>query len=754
MSTSLSFFRTVRICFFLGCVCNVCIPEAIGQTPLAFNSRPKIGLTLSGGGAKGLAHIGILKAIDSAGLQVDYITGTSMGSIIGSLYASGYSADSIEKIARKIDWDLMLSNQSSLRNIAMEEKGEYGKYDLELPWVNHFFRLNTGVLEGQELWLKFSELLFSIHQIKDFSQLPIPFKCIATDVSTGEAVVLDSGELVSAIRASMAIPSVFTAVDYDGKRLVDGGVVRNFPVRDVRDMGAQIVIGSNVSQGLLAGDKVNNALQVLLQVAFFREAEDTKLEVPLCDIYVKTPLEKFNMGSFSQADEIMDAGIEEGRKLYPRLKKLADSLNAIYGPPPPRKALPRTDSVFITEYEVRGLRHTTENFFVHSMGLLTHRRYSPKDLSQMIRREAGTRYYNRIVYFLDTLENNDTKIIFDVTENPLSFGKVSLHYNQFSGISAILNLTTRDFFTPSSRSLATINIGENFRIRGEHLQYLGRGRRFAAALSTQFDQFNITSYNDTREAGLFNQNYFVSDFRFGYSTNRNLTLGLGTRFEWIRDKPSISSTLVFKGTDNFASSYIYIKHNSLDRPIYPKKGVKAELEGDWVYRQHPDVQLHINNQDMDTAVSTGPYPRLMFHLESYTPLGRRSTLLLNLQSGINFRYQGNILNEYSIGGLTPLFHNQIMFSGLREGSFYSAGLAAAQLGFRYQLYSNIYLTGRANMLFNNLVSKSRFYSSPDFLSGYALTFTYNFALGPLELSTMYCDQWKRVMGYVNIGIPF
>src|ERR1700750_1934639 len=123
---------------------------AFSQTN-SLSQRPKIGLTLSGGGAKGLAHIGILKAIDSAGLKIDYVTGTSMGSIIGSLYAVGYSGDSIEKIARTIDWDVILSNQSSLRNIIMEEKSEYGKYDLELPWVNHWFRLSTGVLEAQEL---------------------------------------------------------------------------------------------------------------------------------------------------------------------------------------------------------------------------------------------------------------------------------------------------------------------------------------------------------------------------------------------------------------------------------------------------------------------------------------------------------------------------------------------------------------------------------------------------------------------------
>ncbi|MEJ0083954.1 MAG: patatin-like phospholipase family protein [Puia sp.] len=204
------------------------------------------------------------------------------------------------------------------------------------------------------MWLKFSELLFPVYKIKNFDSLDIPFKCIATDISTGQAVVLDSGELVSAVRASMAIPSVFTAVEYNGRLLVDGGIVRNFPVKDVRQMGAQFVIGSNVTASLLPANKVNNAIQVLLQVAFFREAEDTKLEVPLCNIYVQTPLEKYTMGTFSQANEIIDSGIEEGRRLYPQLKKLADSLNALYGNDSNYKELPDLRSVKISSYEVNG----------------------------------------------------------------------------------------------------------------------------------------------------------------------------------------------------------------------------------------------------------------------------------------------------------------------------------------------------------------------------------------------------------------
>jgi NTE family protein len=286
-----------------------------------------------------------------------------MGAIIGGLYAIGYSADSIEKMAHRIDWDLMLSNQSALSSMLMTEKEEYGKYAIELPWQNHNFRLPSGVLEAQELWLKLAEMFSPVAHEKDFSKFNIPFKCISTDISTGEAVVLSKGEIVSALRSSIAIPSIFTALEMNGRKLVDGGIVRNFPVRDVKEMGADIVIGSNVATGLYSSSQKLNALQILFQVAFFREAEDRKHEVPLCDIYVPIPLENYTMASFNQAEDIIQVGLEEGRKLFPRLKKMVDSLDRIYGKRPlVKQRLPDPGTSRITAYEVRGLKFTTSHF--------------------------------------------------------------------------------------------------------------------------------------------------------------------------------------------------------------------------------------------------------------------------------------------------------------------------------------------------------------------------------------------------------
>jgi NTE family protein len=719
--------------------------------------RPKIGVVLSGGGAKGLAHIGILKAIDSAGLKVDYITGTSMGSIIGAMYAIGYSGDSIQKVMHGINWDLILSNQSSMRSLIMEEKDEYSKYDIELPWVNHWFRLSTGVIEGQELWLKFAEVFRPVYNIKDFSKFSIPFKCIATDVSTGEAVVLDTGEIVSALRSSMAIPSVFTAIEYGGHKLIDGGVVRNFPVRDVRDMGANIVIGSNLSGPLKTSKEVTNALQVLLQVAFFREAADTRTQIPLCDIYVSQPLEKYGMGNFGEAQQIVNEGLEEGRRLYPRLKHLADSLNAIYGPQEiVKNRLPAVHPVKVSSFEVKGLFNTNEGFFIQSMGLETNHYYTADNLSRMVRRAFGTRYYNRITYSLEPQPDGTSRIVYEVEENPLTFAKIGLNYNQFSGISAILNLTSRNFFTPTSRSLVTMNLGQNFRIRGEHLQYFSRRANFAFVLGTQFDNFRITTYNSKyKEAGLYSQNYWKTDAHFGYSTNRDLTFGIGGRFEYVDYDPSITSSLEFKGRNNFATGYFFVRSNTLDRPLYPRKGIKFEAEADHVFPQTPNVD-YFNSAvtRTDTSFSSASYERFLLNFDQYVPLSEKYTLLLHAQGGLNLHYKNNIMNEFSIGGMTSQFHNQVTFAGLREGTFYSSSIAEGVLGLRYQLFANVLITGRANVLFNNFVNKSNFFTTPDFLSGYALTFTYNFALGPLELSMMYSDQSKSVLGYLNIGIPF
>lgn len=729
--------------------------QLLSQKP----GRPRIGVTLSGGGAKGLAHIGILKAIDSAGLKVDYITGTSMGSIIGSLYAIGYSADSIEKIARKIDWDILLSNQSTLRSLVMEEKDEYGRYAIELPWVNHGFRLPSGVLEGEELWLKFSELFYPVHDVKDFTKFSIPFKCIGADVATGEAVVMDKGEIVTAIRASMAIPSVFTAVENDGRKLVDGGVVRNFPVRDVREMGADYVIGSNVALGLLPKEKLTNALQILMQIAFFKESEDNRKEIKLCDVYIPHPIENYNAGSFGKAEELLELGLKEGRKIFPQLKKLADSLNAIYGPPTiVKNRLPKMDSIYVSDIEVKGLNKTTLDFFTHMMGFYSNKKYTSASISKMVRKVFGTRYYTRIVYSLNTMPDGKVRMVVEVVENPTTFAKLGIHYTKFTGIGLLANLTTRNFFFPHSRSLATVNIGQAIRARAEHLQYLGRGKNIALLMGFQYDRLEMPSYVDYKRDGLYRTQFFKVEAKTQFSASRKVTVGIGERYEWIKYTPSVESEFEIDGKNDFLTSFGYFQLNTLDRYAFARRGWKIDAEFGIVSNQDPNVSFFIDGQKIGNLDSFGirynNFQKATLNVEAYLPITSRLTFQTLFQSGVNFNYNQNLMNDFMIGGMTKLFRNQIIFAGLEEATVSSPSVAALQFGLRYQMFNSFYVIARSNGLVNDFLGDNNYFRKPEFLSGHALSLAYNFALGPLELSAMYSDQSKKVQTFISIGISF
>ncbi|MCB9354276.1 MAG: patatin-like phospholipase family protein [Lewinellaceae bacterium] len=721
--------------------------------------RPGIGLTLSGGGAKGLAHIGILKAIDSAGLKIDYITGTSMGSIVGGLYALGYSADSIEKMARALDWDELLTNQISLRALIMEEKGEYGKYAIELPLLSDGFRLPTGVLESQEMWLKLQEFFAPAYNIRDFDKMPIPFRCIGTEVGTGNALVLRNGNLVTAIRASMAIPTVFTAVEVDGCALVDGGIVRNFPVSDVRDMGAGFVIGSSVSSGLLPQEKLTDAAQILMQVIFLEDGLQHSEQAELCDIYIENDLEDYTAGSFNRSDEIIDLGLAEGRRWYPVFQRLADSLDARYGKPfSLGRKMPRVDSVFISSYEIRGLRRTKESYFTKMMGFETGRYYNVARLASRVRNVFGTRYYQRVLYTLEPQDDGSARIIFDVVENAPTQAKLGLHYNTFSSISLITNLTTRNLFMPASRSLVSLALSENFRARGEHLQQFGARNQLALIGSLQFETFGFTTFRKFTVEGLKRQNFFKSEVRVQLSANRRFAIGTGWRYEWIKYKPSITAPLDVRGNFTLHNAIGYLSYNTLDDAVLPRKGLKMDMETGYVFGQSPRLLYYSAGEPILNPDSLGyrfdAYPRATLDIQWYAPLSEKVVFLLHHQTGLNFDYRQGVLNAFAVGGLVSQFRNQITFAGLQEATIYTPSVAALQLGVRYNVAGSLYLVASTNSLIHNFVSRQEGLPTGDFLTGHALSLNYSTPVGPIEVSAMYSDQSKKVGTYVNLGLKF
>ena len=735
--------------FFLAIFCVVSLNVSAQE-----NHRPKIGLTFSGGGAKGLAHIGILKAIDSAGLKVDYITGTSMGAIVGGLYAAGYSGNEIEKLAGEIDWDVLLSNNIPLDVLSMEEKDQYKRYAVELPFINKRIKLlQTGYIKGQELNAKFAELFFHVYNVRDFNKLPIPFKCMATDLETGKLVVLDTGNITSALRSTMAIPSVFSAVTRDDKKLVDGGLVRNFPVKNVKEMGADFVIGSNVTNGLSKIEKIKNPVDVLLQMAFFKESEDFKEELPLTNIYIHMPLEKYNTASFGAVDEIMAEGIQTGLAYYPQFKKLADSIDALGAAPPKIEKPFYNKPVYITEYNVTGLKLTSVRFFVHLMNFDDHRYYTAAQISKSIRRANGSMYYSGITYTLEPLGKDSARIFFSVEENPVTFLKAGIYYTKFRGINANLDITSRDFFVKNSRSMIAVSLGESLQMEAEHLQWLGRIKNIAFVANVKADIQDINTYENYRIDGAYKQKFFRGSLNFQNSGSSRFTAGTGTAVENIRYSPTINSVKEARGNFNSIRTYVYLKYNSLNQPLYPTRGLKLNTEFGYVYNQKPNVQFFENGVQVADA-NFDNFSRLNFDGSMFTKINSRFTMLTDLQLGINLTDKPNVLHNFQVGGINGNFRNQVRFVGLPEASVNSSAVAALQLGLRYSVVNNAYIIGRANLLFKDFATTKISTSAGTWLTGYALTFAYKTPIGPLELSAMYSDQSRKLQTYVLFGIPF
>ncbi len=723
-------------------------------------SRPKIGVTLSGGGAKGFAHIGILQALDSAGLKVDYITGTSMGSVVGGLYAAGYSGDSIEALSRRIDWNLLFSTAPQLEAIRIEEKDEFNKYVLEVPVKKGKISIGTGIIEGQELWLKFAELFHPVYNVTDFSKLSIPFKCIGTDLSTGDAVVMDKGNIITCIRASMAIPSVFTPVEYQGKILVDGGVVNNFPVLDVKAMGADLVIGVNLNKGLDKAQDLETIFDILLQLAFFKDADYFEKHRKECDIYILPELRGFSTGDFARAGSIIDIGKACGRSYYPLFKRIADSLNARYGAKTFIKdRLPQEKKIRIDSYSVVGLKKTTSKFFFGLLGLKDSTEFSHQKFAEAIRMVYGSRYYKKISYDFKQNSAGQTELRFLVEENALTAMKFGLNYNSFTDLSLILNLTARDLLLKESRALVSFALSENPRLNVEYFKFIGKRRRFGTNLSYYKEGIDYPVYNDFDLSETMRSNYSNFDVRIQYALNHNSYIGISQQFNDSKLKTVETPEYVFKTKDSYYHTYLSYYLNDVDKKYFTTSGWKIRAEGGYVFAQdfeHSISQDGAESRSDSALFSSDDYVRLFLKADHFTPLNSRFVLQENFTGGYISVDRPFPTNGFQIGGIGENIANQIQFAGLSDTEVKTELAASLQLALQYKISKTVYITGRVNggmYNFHNQTSNTAS-ATQNFLTGYALTLGLSSPIGPIEITTMYCDQDGRLRTNLNLGFRF
>lgn len=725
---------------------------------LPAQERPKIGLTLSGGGAKGLAHIGILKAIDKAGLKIDYITGTSMGSIVGALYAAGYSADTIEYIALNTNWSALLSNKSPLRSFALEEKDEIDKYAIELPVQKGKFKLPSGMLVSEELWLTLEELFFPVHNIQNFNKFNIPFRCVASDIETGEAVILDSGNIVEAVRASMSMPSIFTPVEINNKHLVDGGLVINFPVKEVIDMGADFVIGSTVHNGLRPAEELETAMDILYQATFFKESSDYKSELKLCNVLIKHDLPAYNSGSFNSANEIIYFGELVGQKYVETFRKIADSLQARYPDTIMyRHRLPKSTTPVFSQVRVNGLKKTEYRFLINRMAMDENpdRKISAQMLSQDIRKAFGTRYYKKISYSLKDVDSACSILHLHVEENPMAVVKGAINYNSFLGASLIVNLTVRNFFLSNSRTILKINISQNPKLDINTHLFLGKHIRRGLTLGMYGEATNYNNFTKGVSNSVYTYGYLIPDINYNHTLGNTIMIGVGQSYHLHWLSSSVSEAIDLAGKNSFFESYFFVKSNTLNRVNFATSGNKFLFKIGYNYLQNQTLAGSYFDPDNVPTLNKNDYIRTIFKLEQYTALSHKLTLLTNVYAGISLFNINTPFNNFILGGTSEMNYNQLPFIGLYENEVSSSNTIFGLIGLQYHIAKNFYGKARFNTGYMNLNPENlQNTDNRNFYDGYGLSLGYKSILGPMELTAMRSDNTGVTRLYLNVGYFF
>ena len=402
---------------------------------IANQEDKKIGLVLSGGTAKGLAHIGILKVLDEEKVPIEYVTGTSMGSIIGGMYSVGYTPDEIEEIAVSMDWMSLFNDKIERKDKGAVRNSIEDKNSTVIPIKNFMPKLPSGVVGGKTASQRLNELFYGALGVEDFKKFPRKFAAVATDLESGEGVMIDKGSIATAVRESLSIPSVFAPIR-DGKRLyIDGGVVRNLPVQDVKVLGADYTIGVNVGDGFTKRDESKmNLIDVISDATTIAGRQEVERQIRMLDLYMKPDLEKFESYDFSKVKDIIAAGEAVARANINEIRKLSNP--ELYEKlEEKRKEFRQTwkDEYNITGIVIDGNKKYTrayfDKFFPKKLGTLTR-----LDMEKIVNNIYQNGDFTTVYY-----EVKDNDLIINVQEKPSDYLTLSGNIN--------------------NEDLATVNVG-------------------------------------------------------------------------------------------------------------------------------------------------------------------------------------------------------------------------------------------------------------------------------------------------------
>ena len=557
--------------------------------------RPRVGLVLSGGAAKGIAHIGAIRVLEEAGLPIDVVTGTSMGSIVGGLYAIGYTPEMMTQIMGEQDWTALLTDATPRNVLDIERRVESGETLLSVPVQGGGVTLPSGVVQGQRILELLARLTWPYHGVDDFTRLPRPYAALVMDLRTGEAVRLTSGSLPLAIRASMSIPTLFEPVELDGRTFVDGGLVRNLPAQDAIALGADVLVCVDVGEPPpeAEGFSPGSLLAIVLRATFLRGEASTQEERQLCDVLIEPEAGDLGYFTFDAAEAWTRRGEMAARAVLPQVQALVEQLGRPAVAPVP---LPEINAAEVVAIDVQGASSAGEALVRKRLDLDVPGPLTPDLLRDAVERVYTSGAFERVAYQVLPLDSSASaagsgtsagqRLVIDVEErrrDALAFG---FRYDTREQAALLFTLSLRNRLAYGSTTRFLARLGRQTELGLDYFDHLGVDAALGVGAGGRYTRIPVDLFGTGGRAVVRgNLDVYGAYAYMSRALADAAFVRVGLKGEHVRATPEVGvdtlgSIVVETLKETFYSGALFLMADTRDQVPLPTRGYKASLKAE------------------------------------------------------------------------------------------------------------------------------------------------------------------------------
>ena len=702
------------------------------------NKNLKVALVLSGGGVKGYAHLGVLRVLERENIKIDYITGTSIGAFVGTLYSIGYSVDEIEKLLDDLNISTFLETVTDNTNLSLEKKESLKKYSAYLSFDNELnFSFPKGLKGTGEEYLILKKMLGKYEYMNNFDDFPIPLRIVATNLNTGETKAFSKGDVAKALIASMAIPSIFEPMKIDGEIYVDGLVTRNLPVEEAYDMGADIVIASDIGAPVVEKDDYN-ILSVMSQANTIQASNITKVSREKASILISPDVKDISAIASSKKEELMKLGKIAAEKEIDKIRLLAKNDNE-----KKKEKFVNDNDVKVTINKIEYSEKFSNNTIIVLNDIfkdLLNKPISKKDIDKKIINIYSSKYMDKVYYTID----DDTLIIDG--EKPHS-NKIGLGFNYLTGYGTTFSIGSDLFFNGKFKNNINLNLkfGDYLGADLGTLSYYGVKNRFGFFTNIGYNESPLFLYENKRKIAKFiNREAYFKLGIFNQPTNNTmLSYGVLSEFSSLKQDTGGNTSKSLEYSENSTKTYLSFKYDSLDSISNPMKGVKASFNYNFA-----------GSFGNSKSNLYGP----AYTVRGYVPLNPKFSLTYGLDysslRGDKIRADRRI----KLGGMhTNMNNNEFEFYGFNYQEKQLKDLINLTLGFKHKVVYSLYFSTKFNIAtFNeaNSLQNSRARMWKDYSQGLGFSLSYDSPIGPIEFSVSSDLKNIKPIGSISIGYKF